>query len=87
MCSLGAVVADRFELEQLAGEGAMGAAWSARDRASGARVASAAIVSARRLLDRASRIGAPDYRSSFLERVPEHALTMELYARWVASTR
>jgi tetratricopeptide (TPR) repeat protein len=45
--------------------------------------AAAAIADARRkLLDRASRIGDGSYRRSFLERVPEHARTVELYGRW-----
>jgi tetratricopeptide (TPR) repeat protein len=44
---LGDVVADRFELEQLASEGGMGAVWRARDRVTGERVAVKVVLDAR----------------------------------------
>jgi hypothetical protein len=34
------------------------------------------------LLERASKIGDPEFRRSFLERIPEHARTIELARAW-----
>jgi tetratricopeptide (TPR) repeat protein len=49
------------------------------------RRAKKAIEAARdRLLERAERITHPAWRASFLERVPENARTLELYATWVS---
>lgn len=38
----------------------------------------AARAAAERLLERASKISDPSWRASFLERIPEHARTLEL---------
>jgi tetratricopeptide (TPR) repeat protein len=65
------------------GEALARLAWAEALLAMGDREgAHAAILAARRaLLERASHIGDKAYRQSFLERVPEHARTNELYAR------
>src|SRR5690349_20196711 len=51
----GAVVADRFEIERVAGTGGMGTVYRARDRASGGAVVALKVVSGQQSADRFAR--------------------------------
>jgi serine/threonine protein kinase/tetratricopeptide (TPR) repeat protein len=78
-----AILASLGGLEE--GEALIRLVWAEALEAEDAAAARAAIAEAReRLLARAAKIADPALRQSFLERVPENALTLLLAERWIA---